>query len=181
MKIRRAAFLLFVGLTAVARADFYRWTDTEGHQHVTTTPPPESAGKIKKTASRHAPKSRAPIKSSDGVLNDAGVLTGPGSVNTLPAVPGGPKTDRPLDNLQPKGGLSVEIYSASWCGWCTKTKAYFQSRGVSYREYDIDHDGAAKTRLKSLNPSGGIPVTVINGQTVRGYNPSAFDAALRNY
>lgn len=177
---RGAVFLAVLALTAPARADFFRWTDAEGNQHVTTEPPPTNAGKIKKSESRHASKQGTPTKTTGNVLNDAGVLTGPGAVNTFPVKLGGSKTDRPLDNLQPKGGLSVEIYSAAWCGWCTKTKAYFQSQGVSYREYDIDRDAAAHARLKSLNPGGGIPVTVINGQTIRGYNPSAFDAALQN-
>lgn len=182
MKLQpRVGLIALAALAIGARADFYRWTDAEGNPHVTTEPPPSTAKKVKKTASRHAPNHR-PLPTSPGaVLGQAGVLTGPGSANPLPVDLGGKKTDRPLDNLQPRGALSVEIYSAAWCGWCTKAKAYFSARGVPYREYDIDHDAAAKARLKSLNPSGGIPVTVINGRTIQGYSPSQFDAALKDY
>lgn len=180
MRTRAGVFLGLFLAAAGSWADFYRWADAEGHQHITTEPPPSNAEKIQKTESRHAPKQGHGTATSGKPLGDAGILTGSGSVNTLPVNPGPSNADRRLDNLQPKGGLSVEIYSASWCGWCTKTKAYFASRGVSYREYDIDHDAAAKARLQSLNPTGGIPVTVINGQTIRGYNPSAFGAALGN-
>ncbi|MBK7575156.1 MAG: DUF4124 domain-containing protein [Elusimicrobia bacterium] len=72
MTPRGAVFLGVLALTAPARADFYRWTDAEGSQHVTTEPPPTNAGKIKKTESRHASKQGTPTRTTGNVLNDAG-------------------------------------------------------------------------------------------------------------
>ncbi|MBK7574770.1 MAG: hypothetical protein IPI26_05815 [Elusimicrobia bacterium] len=51
----------------------------------------------------------------------------------------------------------MEVYSAAWCGWCTKSQSLFPVQGVSYREYDIDRDAAAHARLKSSIPAGASP------------------------
>src|SRR5271168_3034262 len=41
----------------------------------------------------------------------------------------------------PKG---VALYSASWCGFCKRAKAYLAASGISYQEFDIDtEDGRA--------------------------------------
>ncbi|MBS1189755.1 MAG: Glutaredoxin [Rhodocyclaceae bacterium] len=32
----------------------------------------------------------------------------------------------------------TQLYSASWCGYCRKAKAYLGERGIPYQEIDID-------------------------------------------
>lgn len=161
-----------------ARADFYQWVDERGHSQVTTDPPPKKSTPKKVTVSEHARPS-PPDRSTGKKLHDAGVLVNSSPVyRPVPAAP--PKTfsNTPLPFLQPASSPTVEIYSADWCGSCTKAKAYFRSKGVAFTEYNVDNDAAAASRARSLNPSGGIPVTVINGRTIVGYSPSQFGAAL---
>jgi glutaredoxin len=69
------------------------------------------------------------------------------------------------------------LYSAVWCGYCTKAKAYLAKNKVPYREVDID----TKEGLASFVQAGGkkgVPFLVANGQTVSGYSPAAYDALL---
>lgn len=45
--------------------------------------------------------------------------------------------------------------------------------------WTIEHlNRFASARARVLYPQGGIPVTVINGQTIVGFRPSQFDSAL---
>ena len=72
----------------------------------------------------------------------------------------------------------VEIYSTGWCPWSNKAKAYFTSRGISFSEYDIENDTAARDRKNKLDPKRGVPTVVINGKVINGYNPDAYEKAL---
>ncbi len=69
----------------------------------------------------------------------------------------------------------VVLYSADWCGYCKKAKAYLAGKGIGYREIDIDTpDG-----MESFAQAGGgkgVPLLVADGQRVQGFSPSAYDA-----
>lgn len=141
-----------------ARADIYQWKDDHGQTHVTTTPPPKNSLSQKVTVSEQ-PQPRSLGRSTSHFTPES-------------------SSKGPLPFLQPASAPSVEIYSAPWCGYCKKTKEYFRSRGVAFTEYDVETNPTAAARAKSLNPGGGIPVTIVNGRTIVGYSPSRFDSAL---
>jgi glutaredoxin len=68
----------------------------------------------------------------------------------------------------------VVLYSAAWCGYCTKAKAWLAGRGIAYREVDIDTtDGMAS--FAQAGGGKGVPLLVANGQRVQGFSPSAYD------
>ncbi len=67
----------------------------------------------------------------------------------------------------------------SWCPWCKKTLAFFRSRGIAVRAYDIERDSAAARRKKQIDSSRGVPTTVIDGRVINGYAPQAFERALK--
>jgi glutaredoxin len=75
----------------------------------------------------------------------------------------------------PTGG--VVLYSAVWCGYCTKAKAWLAGKGIAYREIDID----TPEGLASFAQAGGgkgVPLLVANGQRVQGFSPAAYDQLL---
>lgn len=45
------------------------------------------------------------------------------------------------------------MYSAPWCGFCTRLKHQLDRAGIAYREVDVDADAAGLARLEQL--SGG--------------------------
>ncbi|MBS1143043.1 MAG: hypothetical protein H6R14_449 [Proteobacteria bacterium] len=74
---------------------------------------------------------------------------------------------------QPASG--TVLYSAEWCGYCRKAKAYLNNRGVAYQEIDIDTpDG--KQAFSAVGRGGGIPLLIANGQRVQGFTAAAYDA-----
>jgi glutaredoxin len=70
---------------------------------------------------------------------------------------------------------AVVLYSASWCGYCQAAKAWLGSRGIAYREIDIDTD-SGRVHFAQAGGGDGIPLLVAGGQRVQGFSPAAYDA-----
>ena len=43
-----------------------------------------------------------------------------------------------LTSAQKPSGGSAQLFTAQWCGYCRKAKAYLGEKGVGYQEHDID-------------------------------------------
>ncbi|MFW6257033.1 MAG: glutaredoxin 3 [Bacillota bacterium] len=64
----------------------------------------------------------------------------------------------------------IEIYTLEWCPYCRKAKSFFQSKGLNYKEYDIDDQ---KNKEEMIERSGGkktVPQIFIKGQNIGGYD-----------
>lgn len=78
--------------------------------------------------------------------------------------------------------MKIIIYSADWCPYCDDVKNYLDSRDLKYEVRDIDRDPAAlKEMLELNNGETYIPVTMINGQILRGFNKQEFARTLESY
>ena len=65
----------------------------------------------------------------------------------------------------------VEIYTTSYCPFCTRAKSLLKSKGVAYTEIDVTDDDAMRAKMVEL--SGGrrtVPEVFINGKIVGGYD-----------
>lgn len=183
MKSLLTALLLLASFSAAA--EIYKWTDSHGVVHYTDKQPdqndPAPAGKVEKLE-------LSPIQILDNgsvenkgsedssqlarwlgqaeelriqVMNRIAIWTG----TTPPAASGKAAT--------------VEIYTTSWCGACKKAKQWLRDNGVAFKEYDVQKDANAALRMRQLGGGGGVPFTVINGQTFQGFSPAQYKAALR--
>ena len=88
-----------------------------------------------------------------------------------------------IANVQPVGAdvvnsKSVELYTTSWCPYCRKAEAFFDKSGISYISYDIERDKAAAKRKQQLDSRKGVPLAVINDQTIYGYSERLYRTAL---
>ncbi len=72
----------------------------------------------------------------------------------------------------------VDVYTTSWCGWCRKTLAHLDRRGVDYVNKDIEADDDYRDELIEITGRTSIPVVVIDGEVIRGYDPRKMDALL---
>ena len=43
--------------------------------------------------------------------------------------------------------MNIEIYSSRWCGFCMRAKMLLDSKGVKYKEIDVDQDSALRAQM----------------------------------
>ncbi len=88
------------------------------------------------------------------------------------------------DELSPPPDFSAQhpegvvLYATDWCGYCKKTREFFKQNNIAYVEYDIEKSAEGRVQYDQLRGSG-IPLVVIRGQVLRGYDPGAMKDALR--
>jgi len=75
-----------------------------------------------------------------------------------------------------KDGKRVQFYMAPWCPYCRKMEEIFVNSGIAYERLDIDSDAAARTRYDQLGQTG-IPVVIVNGKQINGFDPESVKAA----
>lgn len=73
----------------------------------------------------------------------------------------------------------VVLYATSWCGYCRATRELLGQLGVPYKELDIETSQQGKQEYKELKGTG-VPLMLINGEIVRGYNPNKIKELVRN-
>jgi glutaredoxin-like YruB-family protein len=151
--------ILLLWTAAAWAGSIYKWVDKDGVVHYSDGAPEEGVGNE--------------IETRPAVASDPTTTAPSANPETPPATIQPPHVDTRRE--APK----VEIYTTSWCHYCQQTKRYFRSRGIVFKEYDIENDRAAARRHRRYNPRGGVPVTVINGQPIIGFAPDAFDRALQ--
>jgi len=73
---------------------------------------------------------------------------------------------------------AVELFVTSWCPYCKRAESFFRREGVKFNKFDVEKDPKARARFQKLNPSGGVPVALINGRKIKGYSEDAYLRAL---
>jgi glutaredoxin len=79
----------------------------------------------------------------------------------------------------PSGGPAprIVLYSATWCGACRKAKRFLDQRGVEYEERDVDDPRFAEELVQKTGERG-IPVLVVEGRVVSGFNAARYDELI---
>jgi glutaredoxin len=103
----------------------------------------------------------------------------------LPSSPLSPATLAYLEQLKKGGGAAqaalpngeLVLFTTSWCAYCKKAKAYLASKGVSYKEVDIESNAGAASYAQA-GGQRGVPLLFKNGQRVLGFSAGAYDALL---
>jgi glutaredoxin 3 len=65
----------------------------------------------------------------------------------------------------------VELYSTTYCPFCTRAKSLLNRKGVAFDEIDVTDDDALRARMVEM--SGGrrsVPEIFINGKIIGGYD-----------
>ncbi|RKZ22689.1 NrdH-redoxin [bacterium] len=74
--------------------------------------------------------------------------------------------------------MRVIVFTAPGCPWCTRAKNYLRERGISFKEVDISRNPSAARDLVRMTGQTGVPVIVINGKPVVGFNKPLIDRLL---
>lgn len=74
--------------------------------------------------------------------------------------------------------MAVTVYTTPTCPYCRQVKEYLRSRSVRFEERDVSQDAAAAEEMVRISGQQGVPVTVVDGQAIVGYDRPRLDAAL---
>lgn len=81
-----------------------------------------------------------------------------------------PPTPTPTPEVAPNRNHDVVVYTAPWCGWCQKTMAFLDERGVDYDNKDIESDPEYESELRAKTGGIAIPLVEIDGEQIRGFS-----------
>jgi glutaredoxin len=75
------------------------------------------------------------------------------------------------------GAGPVIVYSTSWCGPCKMAKAYLAEKRIPFEVRDVEKDPKARQEF-AAHGGRGVPLLIIKGKPIRGFNAAAIDRAL---
>ncbi len=65
---------------------------------------------------------------------------------------------------------NVEVYAASWCGYCTRAKALLDVKDIDYNEVDVTADGVKKAEMIERSGRRTVPQIFINDRHIGGHD-----------
>ena len=69
----------------------------------------------------------------------------------------------------------LDVYKRQWC---TRAKQYLKQAGVDFEEKDVSVDVKAAKEMVELTKQMGVPVIVIDGNPVVGFDKKRIDQLL---
>ena len=72
----------------------------------------------------------------------------------------------------------VVIYSTPTCPYCKRAKDYLTRKGISYTEHNVAIDRAAAKEMVKKSGQLGVPVILIDGEVLIGFNQTQLDKVL---
>ncbi len=73
---------------------------------------------------------------------------------------------------------TVKVYTTTTCGFCSLVKQLLGNHGVEYDEIDLAADPSKISELVEISGQLGVPVTVIDGQVIIGFDRGKIESAL---
>ncbi|MBI2005009.1 glutaredoxin family protein [Patescibacteria group bacterium] len=73
---------------------------------------------------------------------------------------------------------NVTIYSTPTCHFCHMAKEFFNEKGVPFTNYDVSVDAAKRQEMIQLTGQLGVPVIVIDGDLMVGFDRAKLAAKL---
>ncbi len=64
----------------------------------------------------------------------------------------------------------VVIYTKSYCPYCTKAKALLTSKGIPFKEIDVEYDDQAREEMIRLSRRQTVPQIFIGTYHIGGYD-----------
>ena len=74
--------------------------------------------------------------------------------------------------------MEVKIYTTPTCGYCRMAKKYLTERGIKFIEHDVSKDQAAADEMVSLSGQMAVPVIVVDGKVVLGFDRPKLEQLL---
>ncbi len=75
--------------------------------------------------------------------------------------------------------MKAQIYTTPTCPYCTMVKELLDKEEIDYVEYDVAYDEVARQRMVKITGQLGVPVTVIDGQKIVGFDSKSLEEAIK--
>ncbi len=75
-------------------------------------------------------------------------------------------------------GSAVTLYAAYWCPYCKKTERFFSDHGVRYERVEISDNPLAQRAMRTRFGTTAVPVVVVDGKHVVGFDERWLRRAL---
>ena len=72
-------------------------------------------------------------------------------------------------------GVSITMYSTSWCPSCVAARAYMTKNAIPFTEHDIEQSPSARAIQRRLNPKGSIPTIDVEGTVLVGFSGDSLE------
>jgi len=73
---------------------------------------------------------------------------------------------------------NIKVYSTPTCAYCSLLKQFLAEKNVEYEEVDLAAEPDKVNELVDISGQLGVPVTVIDGQVVVGYDRVRLESIL---
>jgi glutaredoxin-like YruB-family protein len=73
----------------------------------------------------------------------------------------------------------VTIYTTPNCSICRKAKEYLAQNGIAFEEIDVASDRRAADEMVQKSGQMGVPVIIVDGVMLVGFNQFKLDVALK--
>ncbi len=74
---------------------------------------------------------------------------------------------------------NVKVYSTPTCPYCIRLKAYLDSKGVQYENFDVSNNEEKLQEMISVSGQMGVPVIDIDGDVIIGFDREQIDILLK--
>ena len=74
--------------------------------------------------------------------------------------------------------MEVKVYSTPTCPYCKMAKEYLSSKNISYQDIDVSSDKEAIVDMIKVSGQMGVPVIVINGEAIVGFDKARIDLLI---
>lgn len=70
----------------------------------------------------------------------------------------------------------VQLFTAAWCGFCRRAKAYLAKKQIAYSEYDVETPAGMEALVQVGKKGRGVPVLIWRGQKIHGFSEPAYES-----
>lgn len=74
--------------------------------------------------------------------------------------------------------MEISVYTTPTCPYCRMLKEFLSAKGIPFKEYDVTRDRAAAEDIARRTGQTAVPVTIIDGQTIVGFDGVRLEQAL---
>ena len=64
---------------------------------------------------------------------------------------------------------NIKVYSTPTCPYCIRAKSYLKEHNIPFENIDISSDENGLTEMIKISGQMGVPVILIDGETIVGF------------